>query len=85
MELMTGCNDNKELKSYQKLWNIAEKLNLLITPLSQDVFDASRIQFLLSQERKQIAGGKSPKRTSKIKQEIAMDCLIATSICRENI
>jgi hypothetical protein len=43
------------------------------------------IQFLLAQERKKDAGGKSPKRTAKVKQELALDYLIAVSCCRENI
>jgi hypothetical protein len=43
------------------------------------------IQFLLAQERKKDAGGKSPRRTAKVKQELALDCLIVVSACRENI
>jgi predicted nucleic acid-binding protein len=84
-ELMTACNDTKELKRYQKAWKDAREENLLIVPTSGDWLEASRIQFLLAQERKQDAGGKSPKRTAKVKQELALDCLIAVSCNRENI
>ena len=54
-------------------------------PTESDWLEASRIQFLLAQERKKDAGGKSPRRTAKVKQELALDCLIAVSACRENI
>ena len=84
-ELMTACNDVKELKAYQILWETAKKDDLLIIPNEEDWLNASRILFLLAQERKKQAGGKAPKRTSKAKQELAMDCLIAMSACREEI
>jgi predicted nucleic acid-binding protein len=84
MELMTSCYDKKELKTYQKLWLDAKKKNLLIVPSEQDIFEASRIQFLLAQDRKD-AKGNSSKRPTKIKQEIALDCLIATSSSRQKI
>ncbi len=85
MELMTAGNDTKELKSYQKVWKDAKNNEILIVPNEQDIVDAGRIQFFLAQERKKDAGGKSPKRTAKVKQEIALDCMIAVSCARENI
>jgi predicted nucleic acid-binding protein len=84
-ELMTACNDSKELRQYQKAWKDALAEAILIVPTEADWLSASRIQFFLAQERKQNAGGKAPKRTAKVKQELAMDCLIAASCCRENI
>jgi predicted nucleic acid-binding protein len=45
----------------------------------------SRIQFLLAQDRKNANSKKSPRLPAKIKQEIALDCLIATSACREGV
>jgi predicted nucleic acid-binding protein len=84
-ELMTACNDTKELKQYQKAWKAAREEDYLITPTESDWLEASRIQFFLARERKQNAGGKSPKRTAKVKQELALDCLIAVSSCREGI
>ena len=84
-ELMTACNDTKELRQYQKAWKDALEEKILIVPTEEDWLNASRIQFFLAQERKQNAGGKAPKRTAKVKQELAMDCLIATSCCREKI
>ena len=85
MELMTYCDDRKELKNYQKLWKQAVNDKRLIVPTEQDIFDASRIQFLLAQDRKNANNKKSPKLTSKAKQEIALDCLIAVSACREKV
>lgn len=84
-ELMTACNDRKELKQYQKGWKDALADKILIVPTIEDWFEAGRIQFLLAQERKKDAGGKSLKRPAKVKQELAMDCLIAVSCNRENI
>ncbi len=84
-ELMTACNNNKELKAYQKGWKDALNDKILIVPTENDWLEAGRIQFLLAQERKKDAGGKSPRRPAKVKQEIALDCLIAVSCSRENI
>lgn len=84
-ELMTACNDRKELKQYQRGWKDALADKILIVPSVDDWFEAGRIQFLLAQERKKDAGGKSPRRTAKVKQELAFDCLIAVSSARENI
>lgn len=83
-ELMAGCNDLREFRAYQMVWKIAEKDGLLIVPTEQDWLQASRISFHLSQERKQQAGGKAPKLSSKVKQEILMDCLLAVSSSRED-
>jgi len=69
----------------QKAWKNAREENFLVVPTESDWLEASRIQFLLAQERKKDAGGKSPRRTAKVKQELALDCLIAVSACRENI
>ena len=84
MELMTACSDTKELKSYQKAYKNAKDESILIAPNDDDILEAGRIQFHLAKDRKD-ARGNAPKRASKIKQEIAMDCLIAVSACREQI
>jgi predicted nucleic acid-binding protein len=51
--------------------------------MNKDWLRASRISFNLSQERKQQLGGKAPKLSSTVKQEILMDCLLAVSAARE--
>ena len=84
MELMTACSDTKELKQYQQAYKDAKDESILIAPNDDDILEAGRIQFLLAKDRKD-AKGNAPKRPSKIKQEIAMDCLIAVSACRESI
>ena len=84
-ELMTACNDIKELHAFQTALKAADKGGQLIVPTKEDWSEAGRIQFLLAQERKKDAGGKSPRRPAKVKQEIALDCLIAISCSRENI
>ncbi len=84
-ELMTACNDRKELKQYQKGWKDALADSILIVPTEGDWLEAGRIQFYLAQERKKDAGGCSPKRAAKVKQELALDCLIAVSCARAGI
>ncbi|MBI3652985.1 MAG: hypothetical protein HY231_18320 [Acidobacteria bacterium] len=84
-ELMTACNDWKEYRSYQAVWNRAKKEGLLIVPTAEDWLAASKISFALAQERKQQAGGKAPRLSAKVKQEIAMDCLLAVSAAREGV
>jgi len=84
-ELMTACNDLRELRLLQTLSNTAKKEGLLIMPTVEDWLTAGRISFTLAQERKQQAGGKAPRLTSKVKQEIAMDCLLAVSAAREGV
>ena len=84
-ELMTACNDTKELRAYQFVWKTARENKRLVIPTENDWLEASGLQFFLAQERKKNAGGESPRRPAKIKQELALDCLIAVSACRENI
>lgn len=84
-ELMTACNNLREYRLYQAAWREAEKSKRLIVPTEEDWLKATRISYSLAQERKQQSGGKAPKLTSKAKQEIAMDCLLAVSAAREDV
>ena len=84
-ELMTAANDVKELKVYQQAWKATRGAGILFVPTEVDWQDASRILYLLAQERKQQAGGKSPKRLPLAKQEVALDCLLAMSASREGV
>ncbi len=84
-ELITACNDLRERRAYESSWRNFEKVGRLIVPKPEDWLKASQISFALAQERKQQAGGKAPKLSAKIKQEIAMDCLLAVSAAREDI
>lgn len=84
-ELMTACNNLREYRLYQAAWRDAKKSGRLIVPTEADWLTATRISYALAQERKQQAGGKAPKLTSKVKQEIAMDCLLAVSAAREGV
>jgi predicted nucleic acid-binding protein len=84
-ELMTSCNDMRERRAYEASWRDSKKDGVLIIPNEEDWLAASKISFTLAQERKQQAGGNSPKLSSKIKQEIALDCLIAISAARNGI
>jgi predicted nucleic acid-binding protein len=84
-ELMTACNDMRERRAYEAMWRDTKKDGVLIVPTEEDWLAASKISFALAQERKQQQGGKSPKLSSKVKQEIAMDCLLAVSAAREGV
>jgi predicted nucleic acid-binding protein len=84
-ELMTACNDLRERRAYEASWRETKKSELLIIPTEEDWLTASRISFALAQERKQQSGGRAPKLTSKAKQDIAMDCLLAVSAAREGV
>ena len=54
-------------------------------PTPDDWLRASRVLFLLAQERKRMAGGKAPRRSAAVKQELAMDVLIAMCARRERV
>src|SRR5262245_26351041 len=82
---MTASNDLKEFRSYHGVWNEAKKKKRLIVPTETDWLTATRISYMLAQERKHQTGGKAPCLTSKVKQEIAMDCLLAVSAAREGV
>jgi predicted nucleic acid-binding protein len=84
-ERMTSANNRVEYNKHLGAWQQAEKDKLLIVPNREDWKQAGQISHLLAQERKQQAGGKSPKLSSKLKQEIALDCLIAVSAAREGV
>lgn len=84
-ERMTSANNRSEYNSHLGAWQQAERDKLLIVPNREDWKQAGQISYRLAQERKQEAGGKSPKRTAKVKQEIALDCLIAVSAAREGV
>jgi len=74
-----------ERRAYEQTWRDSKKQGVLIIPSEADWLAASKISFTLAQERKQQAGGKAPRLTSKVKQEIAMDCLLAVSAAREGV
>jgi predicted nucleic acid-binding protein len=84
-ERMTSANNRGEYNKHLGAWQQAEKDKLLIIPNREDWKLAGQISYLLAQERKAQAGGKSPKLSSKVKQEIALDCLIAVSAAREGV
>jgi hypothetical protein len=54
-------------------------------PGIEDWLPATRILHLLAQDRKNKAGGKSPRRSPAVKQELAMDVLIAVSASRASV
>src|SRR5262249_39142871 len=75
----------RERRAYEASWRVSKKSGLLIVPTEEDWLKASQISFTLAQQRKQQSGGKSPRLTSKVKQEIAMDCLLAVSAARKGV
>ncbi len=76
-ELMTACNDRKELKAYQKGWKDALADKILIVPTIEDWFEAGRIQFLLAQDKEKRRGRKIFEASSESKTRISFglfDC-----------
>jgi predicted nucleic acid-binding protein len=84
-ERMTAANNRHEYNSHISAWQKAEKEKLLLVPSVEDWKKAGQISHNLAQERKQQAGGKAPKLTAKIKQEIALDCLLAVNASRKGV
>jgi predicted nucleic acid-binding protein len=84
-ELMTSSNDLRERRLLEASWRDAKKDGVILVPTEEDWLAASKISFALAQDRKQEAGGKSKRLSSKIKQEIVMDCLLAVSAAREGV
>ena len=80
-ELMTAA-DPKEYRAYVETWKRAAEAGKLIVPHPHDWLSATRILYLLAQERKKNAGGRSPARTQMAKQELLADVLIAVSAAR---
>lgn len=81
-ERMTAANDIKEFRAYQTTWKRHLQNNTLLVPTPEDWMAASRVLFMLAQERKRMSGGRSPRRASAAKQELAMDALLAMSARR---
>jgi predicted nucleic acid-binding protein len=85
LERMTAANNRSEYNSHLAAWQKAQKEKLLLVPTAEDWKKAGQISYNLAQERKQQAGGKSPKLTAKVKQEIALDCLLAVTAARQGV
>lgn len=84
-ELMTSAADPTELDDYQETWRRHAKEGTLITPTTADWLMASKTLYWLARERKRRAGGKSPKRAPAVKQELAMDALLAACARSEGV
>lgn len=84
-ERMTAANDEKEFRAYRTAWREHSEAGTLLVPTPEDWLAAGRVLFMLAQERKRMAGSKSPRRTAAAKQELALDVLIAMSARREKI
>ncbi len=84
-ERMTAANDEKEFRAYRTAWREHSEEGTLLVPTPEDWLAAGRVLFMLAQERKSMAGSKSPRRSASAKQELAMDVLIAMSARREEI
>jgi predicted nucleic acid-binding protein len=84
-ERMTAANDEKEFRAYRAAWREYSAEGTLLVPTPGDWLAAGRLLFEMAQQRKQMAGNKSPRRAAAAKQELAMDALIAASARRERI
>ena len=82
MELTASAKDESRRKSYERAFRQFQQNNLLIVPNAEDWLLASKIVFLLTQERKRDGGGKLKRLPPGASQRLALDVLIAVSARR---
>ena len=82
MELTASAKDDSQRKIYERLFHQYRDDNSLITPNDDDWLLASRVLYLLSQERRRSHRGKLKKLYPGVSQRMALDVLIAVSARR---
>lgn len=82
MELMASATDDSQRKVYDRLFHEYSEDNSLITPNEDDWRFASKVLYLLSQERRRRHRGTLKKLRSGASQRMALDVLLAVSARR---
>ena len=82
MELTASAKDDSQRKIYERLFRQYNEDNSLIIPNEDDWVLASRVLYLLSQDRRRRHGGKLKKLHPGASQRMALDVLIAVSARR---
>lgn len=84
-EFMNTCKDRNERQAYGLAWRNMEEAGLLVIPSDEDMIEANRISAELIRECIHPSGDKVAKLSAKVKQEIALDCLLAVTAAREGV
>jgi len=82
MELTAAAHDESRRKSYERAFQQFEQNNWLIVPNTDDWLLASKIMFLLAQNRRRQGTGKLKRLPPGASQRLALDVLIAVSARR---
>jgi predicted nucleic acid-binding protein len=82
MELLASCKDDSQRKVYEQLFRQHRQDNSLIVPDENDWLIASRILFLLTQNRRRASKGRLRRLSVGVSQRMALDVLIAVSARR---
>src|ERR1041384_2200660 len=82
MELLARCKDDSQRKVYEQLFRQHRQDNSLIVPDENDWLIASRILFLLTQNRRRASKGRLRRLSVGVSQRMALDVLIAVSARR---
>src|SRR4029077_16851815 len=82
MELTASAKDDSQRKIYERLFRQYSEDNSLIIPNEDDWLLASKVLYLLSQDRRRIQRGKLKKLHRGATQRMALDVLIAVSARR---
>lgn len=82
MELTASAKDESQRKIYERLFRQYSEDNSLIIPNEDDWLLASKVLYLLSQDRRRSHRGKLKKLHPGASQRMALDALIAVSARR---
>lgn len=83
-ELVDGANDDSEMELAQALRIAGELEDRIITPTTNDWWEAGKILYRLRQGKKSKAKGKTPKMFVEEVQRIMRDVIIARTVKRAN-
>lgn len=81
-ELAAGASDRKVVETYRRFKVEASREERLLTPTTEDWWEAARVLFALRQGLKSKAKGKTPSLPAEQTQRIVRDVLIARTVRR---
>ena len=82
MELTASAKDESRRKSYEQAFRRFQQNELLIVPSAEDWLLASKIVFLLTEDRRRAGRGRLKRLPPGASQRLALDVLIAVSARR---
>jgi predicted nucleic acid-binding protein len=82
MELTASARDDSQRKLYERMFRVYQEDNSLIIPNEDDWLLASKVLYLLSQDRRRVHRGNLKRLRPGAAQRMALDVLIAVSARR---